>query len=361
MSKDRITDNLIKGRGAQLNTRNKYLRQELVTEHIEGLDEALELSHTTQYFLEYPKKMINRIDSPDIPSDFSMNPYQGCEHGCVYCYARNTHQYWGYSAGLDFESKILVKPEAPALLEAELRKKSWKPSVIMLSGNTDCYQPAERKWKLTRRMLEILLRFRNPVSLITKNQLILRDLDLLKELAALSLVHVAVSITSLDEDLRLQLEPRTATAKNRLKVIENLSQHNIPVTVMVAPIIPGLNSHEIPSIIEAAAASGARNAGMTIVRLNDSVAEIFTNWIHKTYPDRAEKVLHMIADCHGGKLNDSRFGTRMKGEGKIAESIRQLLHQSVNRFMADREIPPYNKSLFRVPSAGGQMELFMEE
>ncbi|MBK6446782.1 MAG: PA0069 family radical SAM protein [Bacteroidetes bacterium] len=359
MLKDRNTDNFIKGRGAQLNTKNKYLRQELVTEHIEGLDEPLELSHTTQYFLEYPKKMVNRIDSPDIPSDFSMNPYQGCEHGCVYCYARNTHQYWGYSAGLDFESKIIVKPEAPALLEAELRKKSWKPAVIMLSGNTDCYQPAERKWKLTRRMLEVLLRFRNPVSMITKNNLILRDLDILKELAAMDLVHVAVSITSLDETLRLQLEPRTTTAKNRLKVIETLSKNNIPTMVMVAPIIPGLNSHEIPAIVEAAANCGARNAGMTIVRLNDSVAEIFKDWIHKTYPDRAEKVLNQIAECHGGKLSDSRFGTRMKGEGKLAESIRQLLHHSVDRFMANRTSPPYNKSLFRVPSPGGQMELFM--
>ncbi|MFN8144180.1 MAG: PA0069 family radical SAM protein [Bacteroidia bacterium] len=361
MLKDRNTDKLLKGRGAQLNTKNKYLRNELVTEHIEGLDEPLELSHSTQYLLEYPKKMVNRIDSPDIPSDFSMNPYQGCEHGCVYCYARNTHQYWGYSAGLDFESKILVKPEAPKLLEAELRKKSWKPAVIMLSGNTDCYQPAERKWKLTRRMLEVLLNFRNPVSMITKNQLILRDLDLLRELSSMNLVHVAVSITSLDESLRLQLEPRTATAANRLKVIETLSKNDIPTMVMVAPIIPGLNSHEIPAIVEAAANAGARNAGMTIVRLNDAVAEIFTNWIHQAFPDKAEKVLHQIAECHGGKLSDSRFGTRMKGEGKIAESIRQLLHQSVNRFMTDRKIPPYNKSLFRIPSAFGQLNLFENE
>ncbi|HRH66251.1 MAG TPA: PA0069 family radical SAM protein [Bacteroidia bacterium] len=360
MAKDRNTDNLIKGRGAQLNTRNKYLRQELVTEHIEGLDEPLNLSGATQYFTEYPKKMINRIDSPDIPSDFSMNPYQGCEHGCVYCYARNTHQYWGYSAGIDFESRIIVKPHAAALLETELRKKSWKPSVIMLSGNTDCYQPAEKKWKLTRRMLEVLLRFRNPVSMITKNQLILRDLDLIRELATMDLIHVAVSITTLDEDLRLQLEPRTATAKNRLKVIETLSSYDIPVIVMVAPVIPGLNSHEIPAIIEAAANSGARNAGMTIVRLNDSVATIFSDWIKKSFPDRAEKVLNLIAECHGGKLNDSRFGTRMKGEGEVAESIRQLFTQSVGRFMKGRKIPPYNKTLFRIPSIGGQMDLFSE-
>lgn len=347
MKNDRHTD-IIKGRGAQLNTKNKYLRQELVTEHIEGLDEPLQLAHSTQFFLEFPKKMINRIDSPDIPSDFSMNPYQGCEHGCIYCYARNTHQYWGFSAGLDFESKIIVKPEAPVLLEVELRRKSWKPSVIMLSGNTDCYQPAERHYKLTRRMLEVLLKFRNPVSIITKNQLILRDLDILEELAKLDLVHVNISITTLDEDLRQQLEPRTTTAVNRLKVLEKLSEKNIPCGVMVAPLIPGLNTHEIPDIIEAAAKAGALNAGMTVVRLNDSVADLFKDWIHKTYPDRAEKVLNQIAECHGGKLGDSRFGLRIKGEGKIAESIRHLFLHSLGRFLQGRTMPAYNKTIFKI-------------
>ena len=202
MTFDRNTDNFKKGRGAQLNTANKFLKQELVTEHIEGLDEELNLHGSTQFLMEYPKKIVNRVESPDIPSDYSMNPYQGCEHGCIYCYARNTHAYWGYSAGIDFESKILVKPKAAALLEQTLRKKSYEPAPIMLSGNTDCYQPAERRFKLTRSLLEVLLRFKHPVSIITKNQLILRDIDILSDLSSLNLVHVMISITSLDEDVR---------------------------------------------------------------------------------------------------------------------------------------------------------------
>jgi DNA repair photolyase len=358
MGTDRKTDNLMKGRGAQLNPKNYFLKNQLVTEHIEGLDEELELNHTTQYLLEYPKKMINKVDSPDISSPFSMNPYQGCEHGCIYCYARNTHAYWGYSAGVDFESKILVKPEAAILLEAEFMKKSWKPAVIMFSGNTDCYQPAERKYKITRQMLEVALKFRNPVGMISKNQLILRDLDILKEMASMDLVHVMISITSLNEALRLKLEPRTATAKNRLKVVETLNANGIPAGVMVAPIIPGLNSHEMPAIIEAAANAGARGAGMTIVRLNGAVAEIFRDWIHKAYPDRAEKVLKLIAACHGGQLNDSRFGERMSGTGNEAESIKQLFKSSVKRFLGERDFPEYNLNLFRRPSAHNQLDLF---
>ena len=358
MANDSNTVDFIKGRGSQINTKNKFLKQELVTEHIEGLDEELELNHTTEYFLEYPKKIINKVNSPDLSMQFSMNPYQGCEHGCIYCYARNTHAYWGLSAGIDFESKILVKPEAPRLLEEEFRKKSWKPLPIMLSGNTDCYQPAERKWKITRRMLEVLLKYKNPVGIISKNQLILRDIDLLKQLAELNLVHVMISITSLDESLRLKLEPRTATAKNRLKVVETLNANGIPAGVMVAPIIPGLNSHEIPAIVEAAANAGARGAGMTIVRLNDSVATIFTDWIRKAFPDRAEKVLNAIAACHGGQLNDSRFGKRMKGEGNEAEMINKLFKSSVKRFLDGRVFPEYDLTVFHRPPLGGQMELF---
>jgi len=358
MDNGRNAANHIHGRGAQLNTRNKFLKHERVTEHIEGLDEEAELNHSTEYFIENPKKMINKITSPDLYGEFSMNPYQGCEHGCIYCYARNTHAYWGYSAGVDFESKIIVKPNAAELLAAEFRKKSWKPASIMFSGNTDCYQPAERKWKITRSMLQVALDFRNPLSMITKNQLILRDLDLLKQLAEMNLVHVMISITSLDESLRLKLEPRTATANNRLKVVEILNKNNIPTGVMVAPIIPGLNSHEIPAIVEAAANAGARGAGMTMVRLNDAVAEIFTDWINKAYPDKAAKVLNLIRECHGGQLNDSRFGVRMKGEGNVAEMIGKLFKNSVKRFLSDRSFPEHNLTLFRRPAMGGQIELF---
>jgi len=358
MNNDRNKDQMLKGRGSRINSKNKFLKQELVTAHIEGLDEELQINHPTEYITEYPKKIVNKITSPDLPMDYSMNPYQGCEHGCVYCYARNTHTYWGLSAGLDFESKILVKPEAPMLLETEFRKKSWKPMPIMVSGNTDCYQPAERKFKITRSMLEVALKFGNPVGMITKNQLILRDLDLLKQLAEKNLVHVMVSINSLDESLRQKMEPRTATAMNRMKVIETLNANGIPSGVMVAPIIPGLNSHEIPSVVETAANAGARGAGMTIVRLNGDVASIFSNWIHQVFPDRAEKVLSQIAECHGGQLNDSRFGKRMRGEGNVAEMIHQLFKNSVKKYLSGRSFPEYDLSLFKRPPENGQLELF---
>lgn len=358
MSNDCNTDDLLKGRGAQSNPKSKFLKNELVTEHIEGLDEELDLSQKTEYLIEHPKKIINKITSPDIYGEYSMNPYQGCEHGCIYCYARNTHAYWGLSPGIDFESKIIVKPSAPQLLEAEFRKKSWKSAIIMFSGNTDCYQPAERKWEITRKMLKVVLKFRNPVAMISKNQLILRDMDLLKELASLNLVHVMISITSLDESLRLKLEPRTATASNRLKVVEMLNKNGIPAGVMVAPVIPGLNSHEIPAIIEAAANAGACGVGMTMVRLNDAVAQIFEDWIHKAFPDRAEKVLKLIAACHGGQLSDSRFGVRMKGQGVEAESIQQLYKNSKKKFLSGRSFPEFDFSVFRRPSAVGQLDLW---
>jgi DNA repair photolyase len=360
MSNDRNTGNFLKGRGAQVNTKNRFLQQELVTKFIEGLDEPLELNHSTEYHIENPKKIVNKVVSPDIPLDFSLNPYQGCEHGCIYCYARPTHNYWGYSAGIDFESKILVKPGAPELLEKELRKKSWKPAPIMLSGNTDCYQPAERKFEITRKLLEVILKFKNPVGIITKSQLILRDLDLLKQLAELNLVHVMVSITTLDENLRLKLEPRTATSANRLKVVEILNSNGIPAGVMVAPVIPGLNSHEIPVIVEAAAKSGAKGAGMTIVRLNDEVESIFLDWVQKTFPDRAEKIINHIAACHGGQLSDKRFGLRMKGQGNEASMIHQLFKSSVKKYLPDRSFPEYNLDAFYRPPLNGQLELFGE-
>lgn len=358
MQDDEKADGFIQGRGAQINTYNKFRKTEYVTEHIEMLDEPLLSSTKTKVFYEYPANIVNKVDSPDVGMMYSANPYQGCEHGCIYCYARNSHQYWGYSAGLDFESKIIVKPEAPKLVEQTLRKRSWKPAVISLSGNTDCYQPLERKYRLTRQILEVLLRFRNPVGIITKNALILRDLDILKELASLKLVHVMVSITSLEEDLRLLLEPRTATAKQRLKVIEQLTLNGIPAGVMTAPIIPGLNSMEIPAIIKAASDAGAVNAGYTMVRLNGAIGDIFTDWINKAMPDRAEKVLNQIREVHGGTLNDSRWGTRMKGEGNIASIVKQMFSQSVKKHLAGRSSYEYDYSLFKVPSEGGQLDLF---
>jgi len=346
-----------KGRGAQVNTHNKFAAQRYVAEHIEGLDEEFLENTNTQLIDENPKKIISVNDSPDLRMGYSMNPYQGCEHGCIYCYARNAHEYWGYSAGLDFERKIIVKRNAAAVLERQLNAPGYKPQPIMLSGNTDCYQPVERKLGITRAILEVLLRYRHPVSIISKNNLILRDLDILSQLASLGLVHVAISLNSLDESLRQKMEPRTVTAKGRLNVIRRLSDAGIPVMVMCAPIIPGLNSNEVPRVIEAAAYHGASAAGYTIVRLNGALGELFTDWVHKAYPDRAEKVLHGIAACHGGKLNDSRWGSRMKGEGHEAESIRQLFKLAVRQHLGNRTLPELRLDLF-TPKGGKQLDLF---
>jgi DNA repair photolyase len=346
-----------KGRGAQVNTHNKFLKNSYVLDNIEGLDEPLLENTTTQLFEETPKKIVSESNSPDLSHMYSINPYQGCEHGCIYCYARNSHEYYGFSAGLDFERKIIIKPNAPELLEQYFNKKNYKPVCIMLSGNTDCYQPVERKLGITQRLLEMFWKYKNPVSIITKNNVILRDIDILSDMAKLNLVHVNVSITSLNEQLRQKLEPRTVTATGRLSVIQKLSERGIPVRVMAAPIIPGLNSNEVPNIIRAAADRGALAAGFTMVRLNGSIAEIFSDWIYKAFPDRAEKVLNMIRSTHDGKLNDSEYGRRMSGDGKIAESVHQMFKMACKRFMADREMPEYDYSLF-VPRKGKQTSLF---
>jgi DNA repair photolyase len=346
----------LKGRGAQGNTPNRFERLQYEAEP--GLtDEWGDVpSPKTQFFADTPRKIINEVKSPDVGLMKSINPYQGCEHGCIYCYARNSHEYWGFSAGLDFESKIMVKKDAPLLLEKEFNKVGWKPSSIALSGNTDCYQPAERRFRLTRALLEVFLKYRNPVGIITKNALILRDLDILAELARLNLVHVYITITTLNEDLRRVMEPRTVTATQRLAVIRRLTEAGVPTGVMTAPIIPGLTDHEIPKLIEASADAGALGAAYTIVRLNGAIGGLFEDWIHKALPDRAEKVLRQIRECHGGTLNDSRFGTRMSGEGVLAEHIRMLHSVGCGRFLKDRRFPAYDLSLFR--REGLQMKLF---
>ncbi|HUH33555.1 MAG TPA: PA0069 family radical SAM protein [Daejeonella sp.] len=346
-----------KGRGAQVNTYNKFLKNRYVTDHDEGIDEPLLEDTKTQLYEENAKKIVSVSNSPDLAFMHSINPYQGCEHGCLYCYARNSHEYYGFSAGLDFERKIIVKRNAAELLESHFNQKNYAPVPIMLSGNTDCYQPIERKLKITRSLLEVFLKYKHPVSLISKNNLMLRDIDLLSELAALDLVHVSVTLNSLNEDLRLKLEPRTVTGSSRIRLIEKLSLAGVPVRLMLAPVIPGLNSDEIPTVIKAAAEAGAQDASYTLVRLNGSIAEIFIDWIHKAFPDRAEKVLHMIADCHGGKLNDSRWGTRMTGDGHIAQSINQLFKISVKRFLPERTLRPFNLDIFN-PQRGKQLNLF---
>lgn len=347
----------LKGRGAQYNPANPYLKNRYVTEHAEGLDEPFLENTPTEFFSENPKKIINPVESPDLGLSYSMNPYQGCEHGCIYCYARNTHSYWGYGAGLDFERKIIVKENAPEVLAQQLENPRWEVRPIMLAGNTDCYQPIEQKKQLTRQMLKVLLQYRHPVSIITKNSLILRDLDILQKLNDMDLLHVNISVTTLNENLRQKLEPRTATAKKRLEVIQKLSEAGIPVNAMVAPIIPGLNDHEIPAIIKAAAINGASGAAYTVVRLNGAVGEIFGDWIHKNFPNRAKKVLSQIASCHGGNLNDSQYGRRMTGEGKYAETISNLFRVSKQKYLNGRSMKPYRYDLF-CSRAGRQLPLF---
>ena len=288
---------------------------------------------------------------------WSMNPYQGCEHGCIYCYARNTHNYWGYSAGLDFEQKILVKEDAPRLLEEQLKKKNWQPEPIMLSGNTDCYQPIERELEITREILKVLWKYRHPVGIITKNSLILRDLDILKPMAEKQLVRTSISVTTLDESLRRQLEPRTASVHSRLKTIQTLAENGIPVNVMLAPIIPGLNDHEIMKMAETVAGLGAMSIAYTLVRLNGDVAELFEDWIRRNLPDRAERVLNRIRDCHSGQLNDSRFGTRMRGEGQIADIVAQQIKLARQKYFVDRVKPEYDLTLFE-QARNPQLKLF---
>ena len=375
-------------RGATRNPHNRYHAHrrvavpELMDDPGDDWDEHFARADKTRYVLTHPKTILNRITSPDLRGEWGLNPYQGCEHGCAYCFARNTHNYWGYSAGQDFERVILVKRNAVALLDAALSKPSWRASPLMVSGNTDCYQPVERVERLTRGILELCARYRHPVGLITKNRLILRDLDLLADLARDGLVHVAVSITTLDDTLRRTLEPRTATPAQRLRVIRELSAAGVPVRAMIAPVIPGLTDHEILDIARAATDAGARAIGYTVVRLNGDVGEIFGEWARTHYPERAERILNRIRDCHGGRLNDSRWGTRQKGEGAYAKSIADRIRLARRRFLpadtaaaaaaaepalgavgpartavTQSDLPPYNTTLFE-RHRPGQRRLF---
>lgn len=348
----------LKGRGAQVNTHNPYHAHHVVQEHPEGLDEEREEELSTKYITVFPKTIFNEVESPDIGFGYSLNPYQGCEHGCTYCYARNTHQYWGYSAGTDFERIILVKEKAPELIEAAFRKHNWQVKPVMFSGNTDCYQPVEKQLQLTRRCLEVFAKFRHPVSLITKNTLITRDIDLLQDLQRDQLVQVAISLNSLNEDLRRALEPRTATVAKRLDTIRLLSEAGIPVMVMIAPVIPGLNNHEVLKVAKAVADAGALNIGYTVVRLNGSIGDIFRDWLDKNYPDRARKVIHQIEDCHGGKLNDSRWGRRMRGEGNFAQQVADMVRIARQKYFAGRQMPILNYDAFLRTPKKGQYSLF---
>jgi DNA repair photolyase len=336
-----------KGRGAQFNPKNRFLKGEYIQEHLEAIDDWEQEERKTEYIVDDSRTLVNEVTSPDVGMMYSANPYQGCEHGCIYCYARNSHEYWGFSAGLDFESRIVVKRNAPALLRKFFNNKNWKPATISLSGNTDCYQPIERRMRITRQLLEICLEYRNPVGIITKNALVLRDLDILKEMASMNLVRVFSSITSMDENLRLKMEPRTASYRSRLKMVETLSKNGVPTGIMNAPLIPGLNDMHMHDVLKAASNAGAKWAGYTVVRLNGAIGNIFHDWLYKAFPDRADKVWHQISECHGGDVNDSRFGNRMVGDGKFAELIKTQFQLYCRKYHLNETHMEMNTSLFR--------------
>ena len=339
-------ENYKKGRGAQINPTSKF-EHEIRDHSIPEMDQGAEVTKVGTKFIDtHAKTIVNKVPSPDIGMDWSVNPYQGCEHGCIYCYARNTHPYWGYSAGLDFETKIMVKRNAPELLDTKLRSKGWKAAPIMLSGNTDCYQPVERKLRITRKLLEVLWKYRHPVGIITKNSPILRDMDILTEMSKLRLVKVSISINAIDEELRQKLEPRTASYKRRIHTISELSNAGVPVNAMIAPVIPGLTDHQILETARVAAEAGAMSLKHIVVRLNGDVEILFKDWLRKNFPDRANKVIHKIESVHGGKVNDSRFGTRMSGEGSYSSIISDQVRLARKMFFSEKSMPEYDLDLY---------------
>lgn len=344
-----------KGRGAQFNTRNSFEKTEVSKEHIEAIDEWVEEDVKTQYIDVVAKTLVNKVESPDVGMFYSMNPYMGCEHGCIYCYARNSFEYWGYSAGLDFESKILVKKDAPALLRKFLSHPKWECVPISMSGNTDCYQPAEKTFRLSRALLEVCNEFNQPVGIITKNAGILRDIDLLKTMAEKRIVSVIMTITSFNEDLRRAMEPRTTTGAQRLRTIEKLSQAGVQTGVMLGPMIPGLNDHEMPAILKAASEAGATFSAYTFVRLNGAVKFLFHDWLYKAFPDRANKVWHQIEQSHGGKVNDSQFGRRMRGEGPLAQLIADQYKTYTKKLGLTHERLGLDCTIFRRPGEQGRL------
>ena len=327
----------IHGRSASWNPANRFEKLhvdlgDVDVVQVDPMDGEEKPRRQTQFFRDGTKTIIARNNSPDVGFETSLNPYRGCEHGCIYCFARPTHEYLGFSAGLDFESKIMVKFEAPRLLEAELTSPGWKPQTLVMSGVTDPYQPIERKLRITRGCLEVLAKFRNPVAIITKNRLVTRDIDLLGELAGYGAAAVNVSVTSLDPGVQRVLEPRTSSPSARLETVAALRAAGIPVGVMVAPVIPGLTDHEVPKIVEACARAGAQFAGYTIVRLPWAIAPLFEHWLDEHFPGKKEKVLDCIRHIRGGsKLNDARWGTRTKGEGIFAEQIRSMFEVACRR------------------------------
>ncbi|MFT5642304.1 MAG: DNA repair photolyase [Cyclobacteriaceae bacterium] len=347
---------MIQGKGVKINPESPFIKNSFSQKKKEGIGTYTQLEKPKmEIFFDTPKKVISKSSSPDHQHDYSVNPYQGCEHGCVYCYARNTQNSSDPSAGLDFESKIIVKKDIAQNLANQFQKRTYKVKPIMLSGNTDCYQPLEREYKLTRAILEVALNYRHPISLMTKNALILKDLDLIAQLAKFNLIHVYFSISTLDDKMRQKLEPKTSTAQKKFDAMQILSSHKVPVGVMVAPVIPGLTDAEIPSILKKAARAGAVKADYNVIRLNGKTATIFEDWLEKVYPDNAEKIKNQIKALHDGHANDSNSERRMTGEGVEADIIKQLFEVSQKEYFNDKKMPPLETHHFL---KGGNYSLF---
>ena len=350
---------LERGRGARNNSASRF-NQHQTAYHDDGWDSLSDIpSLRTEILTETPKSIITRNTSPDISFDRSINPYRGCEHGCVYCYARPSHAYMGLSPGLDFESKLFIKPNAAALLREELTATNYQPATIALGANTDPYQPIERDYRITRGVIEVLQEFNHPFGIVTKSATVLRDLDILTEMAKRGLVKVAVSITTLDDKLARSMEPRASTPVKRLAALEILSKAGVPTVVMMGPIIPGLNDSEIENILKAARNAGVREAGYTMLRLPHEVKDIFKDWLEKEYPDRAAKVMSLVKSVRGGAENDPSFGTRMAGTGPYAWTIGRRFQLAAQRLALNTNRVKLRTDLFtRPPQKGEQMALF---
>ena len=338
----------MKGRGASWNPQNRFETLAYVRDDDAPPEEG---TPATIYLRDPSRTIIAHNDSPDVGFNSSINPYRGCEHGCIYCFARPTHEYLGFSAGLDFETKIVVKEDAPELLREELMSNRWEPEVIAISGVTDPYQPIERKLQLTRRCLEVLAEFRNPVAIITKNHLVTRDVDILSELARYDAASVAVSVTTLDAKLANIMEPRTTTPELRLAAIAALSKAGVPTTVMVAPVIPAITEHEMPAILRAAREAGATSAGFVVLRLPWAVAPLFEQWLSEHFPDRKEKVLNRIRDLREGKLYDPQWRIRQRGKGIFAEQIESIFDITCRKLGLNARSIELSTDHFRRPTA----------
>lgn len=349
---------LERGRGARSNPAHRFdsVERSFLDDGWESLADLPPLK--TEVFVETSKTIITRNESPDISFDRSINPYRGCEHGCTYCYARPAHAYMGLSPGLDFESKLFIKPNAAQLLREELNAPNYVPSSIALGANTDPYQPIEKQYRITRQIIEVLAEFKHPFGIVTKNGMVTRDIDLLAPLAAQGLVKVALSITTLDGKLARAMEPRASIPSKRLAAIEALSVAGIPTVVMIGPVIPGLNDHEIENILKAARGAGAREAGYTMLRLPHEVKGIFKDWLEKAYPDRYARVMAQVKDVRGGKETSSQFGERMTGSGPVAWMIGRRFQLACQKLGLNVNRLKLRTDLFERPvQAGGQLEL----